>query len=150
MVRDYKAEDFDSIWAINTSSFPNYEPKWFIQDAIKIGKTWVYEIDGKVVGFLIGKLKYDMPYVHNVAVSKESRNKGVATALFSKFEEYYTATQKPENKSLWLQVNYNNPAQKLYFDLGYRTGFVDENYYGNGQHALCMYKSTRPFQNMGK
>jgi len=144
MVRDYKEEDFASIRSIDELSFVDPEPEWFLKKAIEKGKAWVFEEDGKIQGFLVGKIKHDSPYVHNVVVKKEFRNKGIAAALFSKFEEHYGAAQKPENKMFWLQVNCNNPAQKLYFDLGYRICSVDENYYGSGEHALCMYKSARP------
>ena len=148
MVRDYKEEDFASVCAIDKAAFVMREPEWFLKKAMRDGRTWVYEVDGQVVGFLVGKLKHSTPYVHNVAVSKEFRNKGIAAALFSKFEEHYGAAQKPENKMFWLQVNYHNPAQKLYFDLGYRVCFVDENYYGPSEHALCMYKSARPYSSL--
>ena len=147
MVRDYKEEDFDSIWKINVDSFPKTEPEWFLSEAMNSGKTWVFELDGNIVGFIVGKVKNKTSYIHNVAVDKEFRNIGIASALVSEFERYYGATQKSEVKKFWLQVNHKNPAQKLYFDLGYRVGFVDENYYGKGEHAICMYKSSKPFSN---
>jgi ribosomal protein S18 acetylase RimI-like enzyme len=145
MVRDYKEEDYLSIRSIDELSFADPEPEWFLREALEKGKAWVFEEDRKIQGFLVGKLKHGLPYIHNVSVKKEFRNKGIAAALFSKFEEHYGAAQKPENSAFWLQVSCNNPAQKLYFDLGYRVGFVDEHYYGQNDHALCMYKNSRPF-----
>jgi ribosomal protein S18 acetylase RimI-like enzyme len=149
MVRDYRDEDFASICAINNASFPNPSPDWYLEEqGLRIGKGWVYEVDGKVVGYIIGKVKYKIPYVFSVAVLKDYRKRGIAKALFEAFELFYSATQKPENMSFWLQVSQHNPAQKLYFDLGYKVGFVDENYYGHGDHALCMYKTARPMSDI--
>ena len=140
MVRDYKEEDFASIWAINVESFPKYEPEWFLKDAMKKGKTWVLELGGEIIGFIVGKIKHGMPYIHNVAVKREYRNVGAASKLVSKFEEYYNSIRKSKHKRFWLQVNSNNPAQKLYFDLGFRVYCIDDNYYGEGEHAICMMK----------
>ncbi len=147
VIRDYEAPDFPFIMEIERNSEEVPAPQEFVLTSIENGRAWVAIEGDEIVGFIIGKLKHGIPYVNNVAVSKDHRNKGIATRLFSKFEEYFGAGQKPENKIFWLQVNANNPAQKLYFDLGYRVGWIDEHYYGDCKHALNMYKSTRPIAN---
>ena len=145
LIRPYKESDFIDIKSINELSHEIPSPSMLLRAEADQGKTWVAEIDGVVFGFIIGKLKHSKPYVYNIAVSQAYRKQGIATELMKTFEEYYSKLQKKGNNCLWLQVNTNNPAQKLYFDLGYRVGYVDEDFYGAGKHALCMYKSSVPF-----
>jgi ribosomal protein S18 acetylase RimI-like enzyme len=143
-IRDFEAKDFDRIMEINNASYESPAPKKFVLDSINNGHAWVAIEDENVVGFLIGLLKHGTPYVNNVAVAVEHRGKGIAKQLFGKFEALFGMNQKPENKIFWLQVEASNPAQKLYFNLGYRVIWVDQNYYGWAKHALCMFKSARP------
>jgi ribosomal protein S18 acetylase RimI-like enzyme len=145
LIRPYKESDFIDIKSINELSHETPSPAMLLKAEADQGKTWVAEIDSVVSGFIIGKIKHGKPYVYNIAVSQVYRKQGVATELIKAFEEYYSKLQKKENSCFWLQVNTNNPAQKLYFDLGYRVGYVDEDFYGAGKHALCMYKSSVPF-----
>lgn len=143
-IRDYEPKDFERIVEINNASYTDPAPKKFLLDSIEKGHAWVAVEDEGVIGFLIGYVKNGTPYINNVSVDPEYRNKGIAKELFIKFEERFGANQQPEKKLFWLQVDSSNPAQKLYFDLGYRVGWVDQNYYGWAKHALCMYKSARP------
>jgi ribosomal-protein-alanine N-acetyltransferase len=144
VIRDFEAKDFDRVMQINDASFDAPATRKFVLDSITDGKAWVAIEDDVIVGFLIGKMKHNTPYVNNVAVDPAYRGKGIAKLLFAKFEELFGMNQKPESTIFWLQVQSDNPAQKLYFDLGYRVGWVDPNYYGWAKHALCMYKSSRP------
>jgi ribosomal protein S18 acetylase RimI-like enzyme len=146
-IRPYEMTDFRAVSELNKQGFEKPSPDSFLLESIEQGRAWVAVEQDAVVGFLIGKLKNNTPYVNNVVVAKAHQRKGIATKLFAKFEEHYGATQKPANKMFWLQVDADNPAQKLYFDLGYRVGWINEHYYGANSHALCMYKSARPFSN---
>ena len=142
-IRDYKESDFHSVIEASRQAFEHPDPIEYTQRSIENGRVWVAIEDDEVVGFLISKLKNSTPYVNSVAVLPAFRGKGVAKKLFEKFEEFYGFQQKSEVKIFWLQVRTNNPAQKLYFDLGYRVTGFDEHYYGQNEHALCMYKSAR-------
>ena len=143
VIRDYKESDFHSVISVSRQAFEHPDPIEYTQRSIEDGHVWVATEDNEVVGFLISKFKHSTPYVNNVAVLSEYRHKGIAKKLFEKFEEFYGFQQKSEVKIFWLQVRTNNPAQKLYFDLGYRVTGFDEHYYGQNEHALCMYKSAR-------
>ena len=143
VIRDYKESDFHSVISVSRQAFEHPDPIEYTQRSIEDGHVWVATEDNEVVGFLISKFKHSTPYVNNVAVLSEYRHKGIAKKLFEKFEEFYGSLQTPEVKIFWLQVRANNPAQKLYFDWGYRVTGFDEHYYGRNEHALCMYKSAR-------
>ena len=142
-IRDYKESDFHSVIEASRQAFEHPDPIEYTQRSIENGRVWVAIEDDEVVGFLISKLKNSTPYVNSVAVLPAFRGKGIAKKLFEKFEEFYGFQQKSEVKIFWLQVRANNPAQKLYFDWGYRVTGFDEHYYGRNEHALCMYKSAR-------
>jgi ribosomal protein S18 acetylase RimI-like enzyme len=147
-IRDYEPLDFGRISKLNKESNTPAEPDSFVLESIERGRAWVAVEGEEIIGFLIGLLKHGIPYVNNVTVSEKHRKQGIATKLFTKFETHYGAEQRIENRKFWLQVKADNPAQKLYFDLGYRVGWVDEHYYGRNVHALCMYKSNIPFSSI--
>ena len=147
-IRDYDLRDFDKIKALNAEGFAEPAPAWFILESIEAGHAWVAVEQDEVIGFLIGRPKFNVSYINNLVVTKAHQGKGIATSLISKFEEHFGKSQNIYSKVFWLQVESNNPAQKLYFDMGYRVSGIDENYYGLGRHALCMYKGTRPYLNM--
>ena len=142
-IRDYKESDFHSVIEVSRQAFEHPDPIEYTQRSIENGRVWIAIEEDEVVGFLISKLKNSTPYVNSVAVLPAFRGKGIAKKLFEKFEEFYGFQQKSEVKIFWLQVRTNNPAQKLYFDLGYRVTGFDEHYYGQNEHALCMHKSAR-------
>ena len=142
-IRDYKESDFHSVIEASRQAFEHPDPIEYTQRSIENGRVWIAIEEDEVVGFLISKLKNSTPYVNSVAVLPAFRGKGIAKKLFEKFEEFYGFQQKSEVKIFWLQVRTNNPAQKLYFDLGYRVTGFDEHYYGQNEHALCMHKSAR-------
>ena len=138
VLRPSGPQDLNAIWQINAKWIKPQEPEWELQKVLNKAKTWVAEDNGTIIGSLVGKIKFDMPYVHSVSVEDNYRNQGVATKLFIAFESGFGGD------AYWLQTHVNNPAQKLYFDLGYRVGSVDLNFYGKGEHALCMYKGPFP------
>jgi [ribosomal protein S18]-alanine N-acetyltransferase len=150
VIRDFEAKDFDRVMEINNASYEFPATKKFVLDSITNGHAWVALEDDKIVGFIIGVMKHNTPYVNNVCVDSEYRGQGIAKQLFVKFEALFGMNQKPENMIFWLQVQSDNPAQKLYFDLGYRVGWIDLNYYGWAKHALCMYKSARPLADFSR
>ena len=145
LIRKYTDEDFVWVNNINQLSYDFPIPELLLSAEIEKGQTWVAVKNDIVIGYLIGKIKHGVPYVYAITVAYTHREQGIATKLFEEFEKGFGGLQKPENKRFWLQVADDNPAQKLYFDLGYRVGYVDEDFYGMTKHALCMYKSKRPF-----
>ena len=144
-IRDYEVSDFERIKELNKAGFEVPAPDAFLLTSIEAGHAWVAVENETVVAFIIGRNKFDVPYINNLVVDKAHQKKGIATSLIKKFEDTFGKNQKSYNKIYWLQVEIDNPAQKLYFDMGYRVNAVDESYYGPGKHALCMYKGTRPF-----
>lgn len=100
-------------------------PAWFIDE-------------GGVKANLISEISKGQPYVWSVCTRASHRGHGCATTLLKAFEKHYAEAgyHKP-----WLQVRVENPAQKLYFDLGYRVAAFEANLYGAQQHGMSMRKS---------
>ena len=135
MIRRIKPSDYKAIYSINQRCHRIYEPNIDLLYKLQTGFTWVAEENGKVMGFLISRIVEDkLANIYNVSVLPEYRGQGIATALFKECHEFY------RGNSLCLHVNVNNPAQKLYFDLGYRVLSIKENFYGDGENAIHMCK----------
>jgi ribosomal protein S18 acetylase RimI-like enzyme len=133
-VREFNRSDLKAVLEINKACHSKPQPDEQLMEIIDKGDTWVAEVDGKIVGMLIAIYR-EGPYVFNTAVLPEYRNQGIASALFKQFETYF----KPDG-FYYLYVDSNNPAQKLYFDLGYRIINIKKDFYGKGENALIMVK----------
>jgi len=145
MIRLFEKKDASAIYTINTMSHEKPEPNISLLTQIEgpYAETWVSELDNKVVGFLITRQTITGPSimnnafnVYNVAVDQQYRNKGIASELFKAFEEQYKG-----KGYAYLHVDAQNPAQKLYFDLGYRVKDIVPGFYGDKTIALKMYKT---------
>ena len=135
-VREYQLKDATYLFNINRSCFSSPEPNLSLLENIHKGQTWVCctKKDDKPVGFLVSTYQ-NGAHVYNVAVDPDFRHKGIATSLFKEFHYFYR-----EQHYAWLYVDTSNPAQKLYFDLGYRIKEIKYDYYGPGKDAYLMVK----------
>lgn len=144
MIRPFRAPDALPIYTLNRNCHKYAQPNIELLAVIKNGETWVAELDGKVVGFLISRITQvglggqGRVNIYNVAVDEQFRGKGIATELFKACHDFYKGQEY-----IYLHVDVNNPAQKLYFDLGYRASEIKRDFYNEGEHALVMWKSLR-------
>lgn len=144
MIRDYTLRDEGMVLEVNSIAHDIPSPAQLLINELTTGITWVATNDnGLVVGFLLSKLKelpckLLIPYVYNVCVLPEYQGKGVASKLFKRFEEQYS-----DWDHFQLCVRHDNPAQKLYFDLGYRVISINKDFYGLSQDALVMEKCNK-------
>lgn len=88
---------------------------------------------GEIDAYAIVNGRESEPYLWSIATRKEFRGLGIASRLLKEIIEWYRgkATQ------IELTTNVNNPAQKLYFDHGFRVIRVLPKYYG-GASGLRM------------
>lgn len=84
--------------------------------------------------FAIVTEKHGEPFVWSIAVHPDFRRLGIAGKMLDEIEEW-ARTQNAAGIGLTVQID--NPAQKLYFDKGYRVQNVLKNYYLTG-HGLFM------------
>lgn len=74
------------------------------------------------------------PYIWNVAVDPRFQCRGIGGNLLRTVCQWARAHDR---NSMRLHVNVKNPAQKLYFDYGFRVVHVVENFYG-AENGLVM------------
>lgn len=67
------------------------------------------------------------PYIWSIATKKDLRGRGFATGLLKEIITFYT---EKHEELIDLTVSTDNPAQKLYFDHGFRVVRVIPRYYG--------------------
>jgi ribosomal protein S18 acetylase RimI-like enzyme len=106
--------------------------------AAEKGVSWIAEDKDKWAAHLVSELAKGAPYIWSVATYPAYRGKGLATTLIQEFEKHYKTAGYVK---AWLHVKVKNPAQKLYFDLGYRVSSFEPNIYGAHEHGLIMRKS---------
>jgi ribosomal protein S18 acetylase RimI-like enzyme len=132
MIREYSKEDLESLWELYSNCWSNTCPFWQFKDAIEKGKTL---IDGLFsdYGFIVSFIDEESPWIWTVVVSEKCRGEGVATGLLKAIEKFYPGQE------MHLYVRVDNPAQKLYFDSGYRAVRIVKGIY-DSQDALEMVK----------
>jgi ribosomal protein S18 acetylase RimI-like enzyme len=108
-----------------------------ILSAVKKNNVWVADENGKILGFLLADKEFGKGYIDTVDVSPKARGRGIATKLIGLYE---AAAKKRGLAEIKLEVSVENPAQVLYFKLGYRVAAFRRHYYKLHYHALTMAK----------
>lgn len=135
IIRKYSQSDpAGSVVSLYRECFDDYCPEKTITDRLTADSCWIAEVDSVPVGFLIS----NSWYLWSLGVLKEYRKLGIASRLIAEFE-----TSQVSETSTWLHVHRDNPAQKLYFDLGYRVARVAVDHYGGQQDGLVMVKKLQ-------
>ena len=97
-------------------------------------------IDNKVVGFLDFWITFDSSTICQIAVSKEYRNKCIASKLL---EKMFEDLKDKEVVVSTLEVRaHNESAINLYLKHGYFKEIVKPHYYNNGDDAIYMIKGV--------
>ncbi|MDE7315502.1 MAG: ribosomal protein S18-alanine N-acetyltransferase [Mucispirillum sp.] len=136
MIRKASLEDLDDIYNIEVSSF---ETPWekasieveFYKDYASI---YVYEVDKKVVAYIITWLLGCEAELITIAVDEGCRRQGIGRALFANVKMFY------DENVLWhLEVACeNSSAIQMYKSFGFEITSTITNYYGDGKNAFRM------------
>jgi ribosomal-protein-alanine N-acetyltransferase len=105
--------------------------------ARKLKHVWVAYIGTKIVGFLLAGEEAGKANIETVNIPKVHRRKGIASKLIHACER---DMKRRGFKEIKLEVWTENPAQMLYFTLGYRVYGFRRNYYKPRNHAISMIK----------
>ena len=98
-------------------------------------RVWVSLINNEIVGYLLLDNERGKPYLSQVATRSTARRKGVATGLIRSAEQFLRESAAPDWR---LDTEFNNPAQVLYFQLGFRVSGFKEHFYGAHKHGIEM------------
>ena len=135
MIRAYNDKDWASVADVYSNCFGPEFTLDLLERQMKKSKCFVFvHKNDMVVGYLLMAMKNGSPYVNQVAVHGWYRGAGIGSQLLDYAETVY------EDKSIWLEVEANNPAQSLYFKHGYRVKAVLKDYNGPGRNGLVMSK----------
>lgn len=141
-IRNYKKTDFDDILDINNKTFSGVErpPIGTLREMISISDTWVATaeegdtVDPRVVAFAIVKpAGHDgsgqSAYLWQMSTTPDLQHRGIGGNLLREVIGYYTSKKYANVR---LHVHPDNPAQKLYFDYGFRVFEIAHRFYDDG------------------
>jgi ribosomal-protein-alanine N-acetyltransferase len=133
--------DVDEVVAIERISFSDpWSPRAFAMEASEGASrswSWVAEVEGEIVGYLVAWPVEDEVHLANVAVAREWRGRGIGRYLMEKLLE-----RSRRHRASWiaLEVRFSNEmARSLYESLGFRPVAIRKNYYRSEmEDALVM------------
>jgi len=144
----YKSTDFDRLCEISDACYTGDErsPRETMKDMVEVCDVFlakepsnVIAIDKRVhedliLGFALVRTSGN-PYIWSIAVDKGYQNLGIGGNLLREIVKKYTLQKE---LAITLHVHEDNPAQKLYFDYGFRVQDVVKDYYApkNGLYMV--------------
>lgn len=132
-------EDFNQIYAISDESFSGVEqpPHGVLRNRFYNEDVFVLrdQIDFSIYAFAIVTQRDGHPYLWTIAVMPRYRGVGEGADLLEEIILYYAQAGYDE---IALTCKIDNPAQKLYFDFGFRVEKVMQRYYGAEGNGLYM------------
>jgi ribosomal-protein-alanine N-acetyltransferase len=138
----YHSLDIDRLYELETLCFDEAF-RWSREDlvaALETGDIWTGVYDHAIVGYVLCEVDLNLHRAHIVSlnVDPQYRHKGIAIALMTAAEAHY---RNRGVTHICLEVHVDNPAQILYFKLGYRVDGFLERYYADNSNAIGMSKS---------
>jgi len=140
---------FSEIKRLTSESFTGVEvpPVQVLRKEFEIGDIFVRaatEGEPMIRAYLILREKMNEPYIWSLATDRAHRGQGLAASLLNEVDEFVKTLPTAKRRGMTgigLTTHVNNPAQKLYFDHGYRVKQVLDNYYLGGD-GLYMRKEV--------
>lgn len=123
-LRGFAASEF-SIYSSTEKLTKNWDEENRLADGLSV---YIAEDEGKIVGFIVFKVKDNYGYIDNIMVSKEAQRKGVGTALVAHIEDIAQArgcsimkTDTTENAEgvpwkayrFWITIEYKDTGERL-------------------------------------
>lgn len=138
ITQGYSAQDFSRIVEISDLCYKGVErpPRTTMEQMCSISDIFLakemlpQDPDGGnphevIIGFAIVQAA-GYPYIWSIAVDPAFQGRGVGGNILREIIKKYTLEKQPH---ISLTVRADNPAQKLYFDYGFRVRLVEKNYY---------------------
>ncbi|MNZ94047.1 Acetyltransferase YpeA [compost metagenome] len=134
--------DMHAIWQLDVSVFgEDVYPGFFFRQAMDLWPELllVAELDGRLLGYALGGLGQDSSqgWLLSLAVLPEARGFGLAERMMLRVEQALAGLRVERVR---LTVDPVNPAQRLYFRLGYVQLSEERDYFGPGEDRLLLEK----------
>lgn len=146
LIRKMRIEDVPAAHEIDRSSFtlpwPERSLRFEVTDNPS-ARSWVAELDGRVIGMLVLWMIVDEAHIATLATHPEFRRQGVAEQLLIKALE---EAHEEGARSALLEVRAGNQvAQALYRKYGFKVAGRRERYYkDNNEDAVLMTLPSLP------
>lgn len=147
LTTEQKTQWLPRLWEITQQCHTTTElpTRAFFEQCVYDGHVWTAhgggELDTKyeIVGYVLcNDVYYNGPLLRNIVVMPEWRGQGLGMFLLKEIEKYFK--DKGGVEALTLHCKVDNPAQKLYFDAGYRVVSRLADYYAPEGDGLKMEK----------
>lgn len=97
--------------------------------------------NNQIIGFIDFMITFNSATINQIAVTKDMRNKGVATLLLNIMETYFPKEGEDVVENVTLEVRKSNvPALNLYEKNKYEMITIKPHYYADGEDAVYMVK----------
>ncbi|MGL4933562.1 MAG: GNAT family N-acetyltransferase [Aeromonas sp.] len=142
LLRTATHADMHAIWQIDAHVFgTDIYPAFFFRQAMDLWPDLllVAEYEGRLVGYVLGGVGQDhtQGWVLSLAVQPEARGFGLAERMMRQIEINLQALQITR---IQLTVDPANPAQRLYYRLGYQLIEEVADYFGANEARLLLAK----------
>ena len=138
-IRDVKSNDMQAILTIEYKCFKDPYPLSLLNrlHAMHPDGFLVAEVDGKIVGYLIGVLRWGTTgHILAIATDPSYQRQGIASALM---DNIISRLRAKGAKLVRLEVRKSNAgAQQFYLKLGFRQRGEVPYYYEDGEVAMTM------------
>lgn len=139
----FEDADLPTLYEIEKKCFTwdfRWIPSVFTRTMLEARQTrmvWVAYMGKRIAGYLLAGKELGKFSIETVNIAPAYRRKGIASKLISTCEQ---CAKERGFKAVKLKVWTENPAQILYFNLGYRVNGFKRNYYQADFHAITMSK----------
>ena len=137
--RPMNSADLDEVMAIERTSFNfPWSSRFFLQELeVECARSILAEVNGKIVGYVLFWLLPDEVDIHNIAVHRDYRRRGLGRTLL---HHVIARGQRRLSIRVTLEVRLSNlGARKLYESIGFQPTGVRKGYYSdNGEDAVAM------------
>ena len=142
-LREIVASDTALVEAIAAIERESFALPWSVREIVSICNRAdfcgvVAEMNGEIVGYLLGLTLFEDAEVLRIAVSEKYRGQKIGGAILDTFFELVKA-RGAQKTFLEVRVS-NEPAIRLYESRAFARGRVRKKYYENGESAIEMYK----------
>ena len=142
-LREIVASDTALVEAIAAVERESFSLPWSVREIVSICNRVdfcgiVAEMNGEIVGYLLGLTLFEDAEVLRIAVLEKFRGQKIGGAILDCFFEL---VQAKGAQRVFLEVRVSNePAIRLYESRAFARGRVREKYYENGENAIEMHK----------
>jgi [ribosomal protein S18]-alanine N-acetyltransferase len=131
--------DLDEVMVIERTAFRYpWSSRFFLEELqVPCARSFLAEINGRIVGYVLFWLLPEEVDIHNIAVHSDFRRRGIGQALLQRVLEQ---ARNRNSARVTLEVRISNTvAQSLYQSVGFVAKGLRKGYYSDdGEDALMM------------